>query len=129
MTLTWHFAFYAVIFLKRKLLKRKIAIKILNANLKNTCKSAQLRISKFANSMRKRQALVLPNSLRWMGMWRNSTETQQTGHTPRPRPYVRLSSTSAQVCFYNTALIITVKDADIENSRLELRSNSSERMV
>jgi len=34
--------------------------------------------------------LVLPDLFRGMGAWRNSTKTQQTGHTPWPRPNVKM---------------------------------------
>jgi len=33
--------------------------------------------------------VVLPNPFREMGTWRNSTETQQSGHAPRSGPEVK----------------------------------------
>jgi len=36
--------------------------------------------------------VVLPNPIRGMGTWRNSTETQQSGHAPRPGPEVKNES-------------------------------------
>jgi len=36
--------------------------------------------------------VVLPDSFRGMGAWRNSTETQKSGHAPRSRPEVKNGS-------------------------------------
>jgi len=35
---------------------------------------------------------VLPDPFRGMGTWRNSTETQQSGHAPRSGPEVKNGS-------------------------------------
>jgi len=40
--------------------------------------------------------VVLPDSFREMGAWRNSTETQQSGHAPRSGPEVRNGRSSAK---------------------------------
>jgi len=41
---------------------------------------------------RKKAVVVLPDSFRGMRSWRNSTETQQSGHTPRSGPEVKNGS-------------------------------------
>jgi len=40
--------------------------------------------------------VVLPDSFRRMGVWRNSTETQQSGHALRSRPEVKNGRSSAK---------------------------------
>jgi len=40
--------------------------------------------------------VVLPDPFRRMGVWRNSTETQQSGHAPRSGPEVKNESSSAK---------------------------------
>jgi len=39
--------------------------------------------------------VMLPDPIRGMGAWRNSTETQQSGHAPRSRPEVKNGRSSA----------------------------------
>jgi len=38
--------------------------------------------------------VVLPDSFRGMGAWRNSTEIQQSGHVPRSGPEVKNGSSA-----------------------------------
>jgi len=40
--------------------------------------------------------VVLPDPFQGMGAWRNSTETQQSGHAPRPGPEVKNGRNSAK---------------------------------
>jgi len=40
--------------------------------------------------------VVLPVPFRGMGAWRNSTETQQSGHTPRSGPEIKNRRSSAE---------------------------------
>jgi len=40
--------------------------------------------------------VVLPNPFRKMGAWKNSTETQQSGHAPRSRPGVKNGRSGAE---------------------------------
>jgi len=40
--------------------------------------------------------VVLPNPFRGMGAWRNSTETQQSGHATRFRPEVKNGRSGAE---------------------------------
>jgi len=40
--------------------------------------------------------MVLPDPFRGMGAWRNSTETQQSGHAPRSGPEVKNGRSSAE---------------------------------
>jgi len=40
--------------------------------------------------------VVLPDPIRGMGSWRNSTETQQSGHAPRSGPEVENGRSSAK---------------------------------
>jgi len=40
--------------------------------------------------------VVLPNPFQGMGAWRNSTETQQSSHTPRSGPEVKNGRSSAK---------------------------------
>jgi len=40
--------------------------------------------------------VVLPDPFRGMGAWRNSTETQQSGHAPRSGPEVKNGRSSAK---------------------------------
>jgi len=40
--------------------------------------------------------VVLPDSFREMGAWRNSTETQQSGHAPSSGPEVKNGRSSAK---------------------------------
>jgi len=38
--------------------------------------------------------VVLPDPLRGVGAWKNSTETQQSGHAPRFRPEIKNGSSA-----------------------------------
>jgi len=40
--------------------------------------------------------VVLPDPFRGMGAWRNSTETQQSGHAPRSGPEVKSGRSGAE---------------------------------
>jgi len=40
--------------------------------------------------------VVIPDSFREMGAWRNSAETQQSGHAPRSGPEVKNGRSSAK---------------------------------
>jgi len=40
--------------------------------------------------------VVLPDPFRGMGAWKNSTETQHSGHAPRFRPEVKIGRSSAK---------------------------------
>jgi len=40
--------------------------------------------------------VVLPDPFRGMGVWRNSTETQQSGHAPRSGLEVKIGRSSAK---------------------------------
>jgi len=40
--------------------------------------------------------VVLPDPFQGMGVWRNSTETQQLGHAPRSGPVVKNGRSSAK---------------------------------
>jgi len=41
--------------------------------------------------------VVLPDSFRGIGAWRNSTETQQLGHAPRSGPEVKMEEVVAKM--------------------------------
>jgi len=68
---------------------------------KNYCEGMQLHPKLLRHCLQAQVNLVvvvLPDPFRGMGAWRNSTETQQSGHAPRSGPEVKNGS-SAEVNF------------------------------
>jgi len=56
------------------------------------------------------EVVVLPDPFRGMGAWRNSTETQQSGHAPRSGPEVRNGRSSAEDGAPKRLICETVKE-------------------